>query len=166
MSLALVAPLSLGALADGALLARQRELVNARREIDAELASIAGEIARRSARELGFRGLAARLGARNPEQLIAQETGVTVGEARSLVRIGTLDEESPVAAAISAGTVSVAAADAVMRGLGETSESVNAADLAAAAVRLLETSDGTTPEQLAGRPRRAGRARCGLRARA
>lgn len=148
---------SLHVLTDEALLAHQRELVVARRGLDAKLASVAAEIARRSDRSLGFAGLAARLGMRSAEQLIAAEAGLTAREAGSLVRVGSLAEESPVCAAVEHGAVSIAAADAVVRGLGEAAEGVDADALRTATDELLESANGTTPEELAqdARARRA-----------
>ena len=74
MSLAvLAAPVS--SLSDDALLAEQSGLAAERRRLDARFAEVAGEIARRSRRELGIRGLAVRQGARSPEELIQRVTG-------------------------------------------------------------------------------------------
>lgn len=82
--------LRLGRLTDPELLERQREFAALRREIDAGAARVAAEVARRSARELGYQGLAQREGARSPEQLLERLAGVTAGEARALVRVGEL----------------------------------------------------------------------------
>ncbi len=145
----------LSELADDALLERQRSLVVERRRVDSDLAAVAGEIARRSDRSLGFAGLAARLGARSPEQLIAQETGVTVREAGSLVRVGAAvsapDGVSAIAAAVGSGGVSVAAADALLNGLrgpGAGRDALDAVALEAAAAEAIARADGLTPEQL------------------
>jgi hypothetical protein len=85
---ALAAPVS--SLSDAALLAEQGSLAVERRRVDARLAEVAGEIARRSRRELGGRGLAVREGARSPEELIQRAIGVTGREARSLTQVGVL----------------------------------------------------------------------------
>ena len=144
---------SLATLADDALLGRQRDLITQRRRVDAELASVAGEIARRSDRALGFKGLAARLGVRTPEQLIAQETGVSVREAGALVRVGTAAGQGGgtgalVGAALEAGSVSIAAADEIVRGIGVPSPSVDSLDLEHAVTGILADTDGRTAESL------------------
>lgn len=142
----------LSALADDALLGHQRELIARRREIDAALAAVAGEIARRSDRALGLGGLAARLGVRSPEQLVAQETGVSAREAGALVRVGTAAGRDGtgaiVGAAVAAGAVSIAAADEIVRGIGTPSESIGAFELERAVVDLLADTTGRTPESL------------------
>lgn len=144
---------SLTMLADDALLGRQRDLIGQRRQIDAALASIAGEIARRSDRSLGFKGLSARLGVRTPEQLIAQHTGVSVREASALVRVGTAATQGGgtgalVGAALEAGSVSIAAADEIVRGIGVPSPSVDSLDLEHAVTGILADTDGRTAESL------------------
>ena len=60
-----------------------------RREIDAECAQLAGEIAKRSAPELGYSGLAQQTGARTPQMLVQPTTGLSKAEAGALVRVGT-----------------------------------------------------------------------------
>jgi len=142
-------PRTLGRLSDAALLARQRDLVTARRELDVELAAVAAEIARRSDRSLGYQGLAARHGLRSPEQLVAQQSGILIGEARSLVRIGGLAADSAIRAAVQAGTVSVASADAVVRGLGDANDLVSRETLESTALHLLADADRSTVEDLA-----------------
>jgi len=142
---------------DAALLSRQRDLIAARREIDAALAEVAAEIARRSARTHGYAGLAARHGARSAEQFIAQETGLTVGESKTMIGVGSLEGESAVRGAVSCGAVSVAAAGAVLRGLGAPSGAVDASTIDRVAAELLDGASGATPEELSrdARTRRA-----------
>jgi len=115
---------------------------------------VSGEVSRRSARELGYDGLAQRLGARTPEGLIQQVSGLTRTEARSLVRVGeVLDGSSPwlagVASAVSNGELSIAAADGIISGLGAPSANVAADDLADAAERLVSVASELTPERTA-----------------
>src|SRR4051794_4863899 len=78
------------ALCDDDLLDLQRTLAEARRLIDVDAATVAAEINHRSRRELGYDGLAQQRGARTPEKLIQQVTGISAGEARTLIQVGTL----------------------------------------------------------------------------
>jgi hypothetical protein len=77
-------------LSDDELIAEQRAFAEARRLVDAGLAAVAAEIAARSRRELGSEGLAQSRGARTPEALVAQVTGLSSRDARTLVTVGTL----------------------------------------------------------------------------
>jgi hypothetical protein len=98
-------------LSDDALLDMQRSLAVERRRIDAGLAAVAAEIAHRSRRELGYGGLAQRLGVRTPERLVAQVAGLSQRDAGALVRVGSMT--GPVAEAVAAGSLGVDAADAI-----------------------------------------------------
>ncbi len=145
---------SLHALPEGELLALAREIADARRRFDSAAAAVSGEIKRRSHPDLGSQGLAQRTGARTPEKLVQQLTGVTHSEARTLVRVGdVLSGSSPwlaaVATAVQNGTLPVAAAESISSGLGAPSAHVAADDLADAAARLVECSTSVTPERLA-----------------
>ncbi len=84
------AALPVHSLRDGELLDAQRAVAAARRRLDAVAASIAGEIAHRSRRELGHSGLAQSHGQRTAEGLISQLTGGSAREARTLVKAGEL----------------------------------------------------------------------------
>jgi len=64
------------------------------RQANALQALVAGEVARRSRRELGFSGLAQSMGHRTPEELMRVTTGSTLGEARRVVSVGTLMVET------------------------------------------------------------------------
>jgi hypothetical protein len=109
---------------DDALLAAQAALAEHRRTVDVFSAALAGEIDRRSARELGYDGLAARLGFVNPAALIQSVTGGTRSEAAKFVAVGSrLD--SVVGVAVLDGTISVDAAHAVHTGLGATDETAS-----------------------------------------
>lgn len=134
--------------------------------MDAAAAVIAAEIRLRSGRELGYDGLAQRMGARTPELLVQQLTGATAREAQTLVRVGGLmsaassspDADAPfwlrdVAAAVAAGRLSIDAADAIRSGLGDPDEEVTAAALADAAATLLREAASSTVERLAARAR-------------
>lgn len=130
----------------------------ARRRVDAVLAGLSAEVERRSARELGHAGLAQRSGARTSDALVTQLTGVSGTEARQLVAIGTMLEDSEpwladVAAAVSGGELSVGAAAAIRAGLGAPSAEVAADDLLDAAQRLVAEAPALPPEKVARRAR-------------
>ena len=142
-------------LSDDELLAEQRAFAAARRLIDAGAAAVAAEIAHRSRRELGYEGLAARRGARSPEALIQSVTGVSAGDARTMVRVGTLVSSpvstpwlEPVASAVTSGGLSLDAAEAIRAGLGEPTEAVTAAQLSDATQKLVDLAPGVSLEKL------------------
>jgi hypothetical protein len=153
-----------GALSDADLLDRHRVLTEVERRVTAASAALAAEVRHRSRPELGHDGLAARLGARTPEKLVQSITGTTKARAATLVRIGSLlptappaPERSPwmvdVAAALSAGELSLDAADAIRAGLGTPTDEVPADALALAARTLLLLAPTLTVEALAVRAR-------------
>src|SRR3954466_8338788 len=88
LSMAFVPP-STSELSDDGLLASQRVVAEIRRRADAAASVLAAEVAHRSRRELGYTGLAARLGARTPELLVARVAGTSAREAGALVRVGS-----------------------------------------------------------------------------
>lgn len=138
----------------------QSRLAALRRRVDAASAEVAGEISRRSSRELGHAGLAQRLGARTPEKLVAHLGGMSAPEARAMVTVGeSLAGDAPwlrpVVAGVAAGDLSVGAAAAIRVGLGTPSDAVPAADLTAAAERLAEAAATLPPEKVAARARQA-----------
>jgi hypothetical protein len=159
----LAAPVS--SLSDDALLAEQSGLAAERRRLDARFAEVAGEIARRSRRELGIRSLAVRQGARSPEELIQRVTGVTGREARSLTQVGSLLGDavagepvaapwlSPVVTAVREGDLGVASADAIRAGLGEPSATLPVETLTGIARRLVAESGGVGADRLAAQAR-------------
>jgi Domain of unknown function (DUF222) len=137
------------ALDDDALLAAQRVVSEHRRHLDTYATWIAGQIAHRSRRELGYTGLAQRTGFVSPEALVQSVTGSTRAEASKYVRVGVMVAEataptesgpswlSPVARAVESGNLSADAAESIRRGLGTPSEGVLESALEAAAVALL-----------------------------
>jgi hypothetical protein len=139
-------PSALAALDDAALIANHSLLAEARVRVDAAMAASSAELGRRSRHELGHDGLAQRLGARTPERLVQQLTGVSKGEAAQLLRVGSLRESEAWAR-----TVSVGAADAIQRGLGAPSDDVPASALAVAAATLTSEAPSLTLEQLTAR---------------
>src|ERR1700712_3627245 len=134
----------LGARVDADLMGLQREIAAVEREAHSRAARVAAEIARRSSPDLGHAGLAAREGMRSSVQLIEKLAGVTPEEARAMVRVGEVlttggeGHTALVAEAVGAGSVSVRAADAIITGLGETTDTVTVEALEGAAVRLLD----------------------------
>lgn len=135
---------------DEELLELQRESGSARRRVDAVVAAISGELARRSDRSLGHSGLAARTGAATPEKAVQLLTGVSLSEAKALVAVGSVTPESPwlapVSDALDSGELSVAAAAAITRGLGTPSADVASDDLLDAAASLVDFAREASPE--------------------
>jgi hypothetical protein len=166
---------SYAALTDEQLLAAQEEINAFRRHGDTRGAWCAGEIAKRSARELGHSGLAQRNGFATPEAMIQAGSGSTRNEAAKLVKVGTLMAETdaavkvldddpaspfatipwlaPVARAVSAGTLTLDAAEAIRKGLGEIDPGVPAEKLLAAAGYLLEQAVAVTVDANGGNAR-------------
>lgn len=156
------APPALTHLPDDELMGVSRLAAEIRRRADAVASVAAAELKRRSAPELGHAGLAQRLGARRPERLVQQLTGVTKREAGELIRVGeitatpTIDSPtdlpswlSSVGAAVGSGSLSVTAADAIGSGLGVPCDGVPAEALARAAASLVVLAASVTVEQLA-----------------
>jgi hypothetical protein len=123
----------------------------------AHSALLAGELARRSAPELGHDGLAQKLGHRTPQKLIQATTGTTSRDAAQAVRVGGLMHSHPwlgsIAAKIAEGSVSTDAADAIRSGLGTPSEAVTARQLASAAADLGEAAATIDADRLFQRAR-------------
>ena len=141
-------------LSDAALVGLQRAFAAHTRQFDAMKTAAAGEPARRSRRELGQAGLAAREGFRSPEAMLQSITGATGREAAQLVTLGRIAGEAqavqsllddgttdiggqPVVLpwrrrsplAVTAGVLSVDQADSLRRGLGAPSGPVTADQL-------------------------------------
>ena len=147
------------ALDDDALLAGAHELGEVRRLVDASLSAFAAEIKHRSRPEAGFSGLAQRLGARTPENLVQEVAGTSKREASTMVRVGellTVDADpwlAPVGTGLADGRVSVEKADVIRTGLGAPTDEIAADDLADAASELASLAPTTTVEKLAARAR-------------
>lgn len=140
---------------DAHLLAAIENATAGRRQFDAVLLELTGELNRRSTRDLGQNGLAARLGAKNVEHAIQTLTGASRTEAKALTEVATVvSGDKPwlatVATSLAEGELSVAAAAAITAGLGTPNADVSAADLQDAADALVEAahSPGVTPEAL------------------
>jgi hypothetical protein len=126
----------------------------ARREVDAGLATLAGIVAARSTLELGYDGLAQRSGARTVDALVSRLTGTSGPEARAITAVGSMMSDpkpwlGEVARAARAGELSIGAAAAIQSGLGTPSPTVAADDLADAAHALLLSAGTETPEKVA-----------------
>ena len=153
------------ALGDDELIAAQHTLAAVKRHVDACAAVLAGETVRRSSVDAGLGGLARRQGFRTPEALVRGITGSTAREATALVRVGSMlndadlvhqaqasgiDDEAEalrlaakpwlasIGAAVAAGTLTVAGAEAFRNGLGEPGPGVSSDALAAVAAALIE----------------------------
>jgi len=128
------------------------------RGAQAVVAGIAAEIDRRSARELGYDGLAQRAGARTAEILISQLTGTSVRDARDLVAVGRVVDDAPrwltdVATGVTRGSLSVGSAAAIANALGTPTGDIAADDLLDAARKLVGEAPGLSPDQVARRAR-------------
>ncbi len=135
-----------------------RKWGDARRVVEGGLSRLAAEVKTRSAIELGHDGLAQRSGMRTPDALVSSLTGVSATDARAMVSVGVMmDAPSPwlaeVATGVGDGHVSVAAADAIQKGLGLPSGDVAADDLADAAHTLVVEAGHLPPEKVARRAR-------------
>ena len=160
---------------DTQLMQGHDQITALRRQVDRYAAWMAGEIARRSTRDLGYAGLAQRNGFLTPEAMIQATSGGTRTDATRLVAVGTMlnqtetaeelhqrDPGSPlaelpwlasVAGAVRSGALSVDAADAIRKGLGDIDPGVPAEKLAAAAQFLQDEAARLNADQLLRRAR-------------
>lgn len=158
----------IGALEHDELLASLRIVAEIRRVLDARTSLIAGEIAHRSRRELGYGGLAQRAGFRTPEALIQHETGSTARDASTLAQVGSIVHEAlagatsgepwltDVGIAVSDGTISIEAARAIRSGLGGPADDgagISVDDLTHAANSLLKEASELDADRLYRRAR-------------
>jgi hypothetical protein len=140
-------------------------------------AILAGEIAHRSALELGHNGLAQRTGFRTPEEMVRSTMGMSARDAYQAVRVGRIarsDQSSaelsstelsstgppgvnpwlaPVRAALQSGEISVAAADSISSGLADSRPHVTDAALLEATTRLRELATTLDADRLYRRAR-------------
>jgi hypothetical protein len=134
-------------------------------------ALIAGEVAHRSAPELGSQGLAQRAGHRTPEQFVKVTTGTTGRDAVTAVRVGGLMREAATAGEVNAATgeiltptqpwlapvtealgtrsISIEAAEAIRAGLGSPNSAIAADRLRDAASELCRAAERLDPDALA-----------------
>jgi hypothetical protein len=174
------------ALDDVAVLALTRAAAEEVRLAQLHVALLAGEIAHRSAPELGHLGLAQRSGHRTPDELVRVTTGTRVADARAAVRVGRalggLDSptgvaspadtgggsdmgtsvngdngaKSILASAVLEGRISVAVADAIGIGIGVATLDVTTDVIEGAIEQLLPRIEGLDADR-AGREARAAR---------
>jgi hypothetical protein len=160
-----------GALSEIDLLEMNRLFAEGQRILRGSGALIAGEIAHRSAPELGSQGLAQRAGHRTPEQFVKITTGATGRDAVTAVKVGALMREAavagevdlatgvvetpmqpwlaPVTAALGDRAISIEAADAIRLGLGRPNYEITADQLKDAAAQLCEAAITLDPDALA-----------------
>lgn len=150
---------SLGAVDESVLLELSRATERVRKLAETQVALIAGEIERRSAREFGSAGMAQRLGLRTAEELVRVTNQSTARDASLAVRVGRIvtgDSEAWLAAvsqAVLDGACSVASADAIRSGLGAPGPGVSEATLTNAAARLCDDAALLDPDRLQRRAR-------------
>jgi hypothetical protein len=147
------------ALLDDASLKAGMTLVAAhKRNLQGYEVSIARELTRRSSYELGYDGLARRSGSATPANFIQSLTGGSMDEARRLAGLGqalvdatnaqTPAQPSAAADAALDGRISVDAADAIRRGLGNPDAAVTIFQLEEASASLIDSAENATPEAL------------------
>jgi hypothetical protein len=156
---------------EGDLLETNRLYAEGQRILRGGGALIAGEVARRSAPELGSKGLAQRSGHRTPEQFIKVSTGATGREAVTAVKVGALLHEAaaagevdvatgeistpsqpwlePVIFELQSRTISVDAANAIRIGLGDPNSAITVEQLRDAAAELCAAARVLDPDALA-----------------
>ncbi|WP_148040149.1 13E12 repeat family protein, partial [Cryobacterium tepidiphilum] len=138
-------------MSDAGLMESLRAGFAVKREVDALLARLAGQVVERSRVSLGQEGLAKRTGNASAAMLLAEIGRITVAEASRLCRVGAatatpvtlLGERLPVAfpavaEALSAGRIPVDAAEAIMSNLEQARANANPEDLAFAEEALVE----------------------------
>lgn len=160
-------------LSDERLIELQSAIAACDRSLDAYRSHAARQLARRSRRELGHAGLAARHGFASPEAMIETVAQVSGRQAARLVAIGRLMDETdaaqrlladggdvgdgepagaiweePIIAALENGKLSVECADALRRGLGLPTEHISADTLRGLAERVLATDGGLSADKL------------------
>ena len=162
-------------LSDEGLVELQSAIAACDRGLDAYRAHAAGQLARRSRRELGHTGLAARHGFASPEAMIETIAQVSGQQAARLVAMGRLmDEtddaqrliahgadtgagagepvtivwEAPIVEALEHGELSVECADALRRGLGSPTEQVSVDTLRGLAERVLAVDGRLSADRL------------------
>jgi hypothetical protein len=150
-----VAALSPATLSDAVLMEAQRELAAARHCIESAEALVAAEVGRRSSHQLGYDGLAQRMGARDAEHLVQTLSGTSRADARRLVRVGSL-----VATAASDEPwlrptlgLDVAAVDVIRTGLGSPTLALSPDILGVAAEQLAAEAPSLDVDALARRAR-------------
>ena len=143
-------------LSDAELIDAQRLVRELRRLADLNSARLAAEMARRSRPELGYDGLAQRLGARTPHELLRTLTGIGAREASTLLSVGEMMATADPAAgswiaavcdAVRSGALPTEAATVIRRAL----DGLDLADedLLAAANELITAAHSVDADRLA-----------------
>lgn len=160
-------------LSDEQVVDLNRAIAECERRLGAYKTLAAGQLARRSRRDLGHDGLAARNGFSSPEKMLQEVTKATGREVSQLVTIGRLFDEAdaatklidggvtsiggepvvvpwqaPIAAAVAQGVLSVECGDALRRGLGAPTELVGPEILRALAERLVAEKADLSADRL------------------
>ncbi len=142
------------ALRGTALTGALRVIAAHQRAFDDIKAHCAATVARESAPELGFSGLARKNGFVNAESFIQSVTGSTKAEATKLVRVGEMaTSETPWQHAVGSSGVSVDAQNAIRIGLGPSTAPEES--VAAVVENLLADADTVDADELARRARAA-----------
>jgi hypothetical protein len=158
-------------LSEAELLEANRLYADSQRALRNGGALIAGEIAHRSAPELGAQGLAQRAGHRTAEQYLKVTNGATGREAGTAVRVGALMREAavcgevdlvtgevatatqpwlaPVVDQLTSRLISVEAAEAIRTGLGSPNSAITSEQLMDAASQLCDAAKSLDPDALA-----------------
>jgi hypothetical protein len=146
------------ALSDDDLVSAQKPLAALRSHVDALVASLAGEISHRSARELGHSGLAQRNGFVNASAMIESGSHLTGADAAKLVTVGHLMSNSApvdrlswrsiVAEAVRHAALSVDSANSITRGLSGIDDRVAAVDICEVTHTLITRATLVTPDKL------------------
>lgn len=159
-------------LSDAQVLEFTRAISEHKRRLGAFETHAAAEVARRSRREFGHSGLAAREGFSSPEKMLESVTRATGREAAQLVSLGkALDDASatqelldtgvtqiageslvlpwdaPITAAVASGDLSVDGAGALRRGLGRPTEQLGIEALRELATRLVAETATLSADQ-------------------
>jgi hypothetical protein len=159
------------AASEGTLLEANQLFASSQVSLRSGGALIAGEIAHRSAPELGSQGLAQRAGHKTAEQFVKMTTGATGRDAGTAVRVGSLMREAavegevdvvtgevatptqpwlaPVTASLATRSISIESAEAIRAGLGSPNSAVTAEQLQDAATQLCSAARSLDPDALA-----------------
>lgn len=160
-------------LSDEQVVDLNRAIAECERRLGSYKTHAAAQLARRSRRDLGHDGLAARNGFSSPEKMLQDVTKATGREAAQLVAIGRLLDETdaatkliddgvmslggepvvvpwqaPIAEAVALGALSVECGDALRRGLGNPTELVGPEILRALAERLVAEKADLSADRL------------------
>jgi hypothetical protein len=160
-------------LSDEQVVELNRAIAECERRLGSYKAHAAGQLTRRSRRDLGHAGLAARNGFSSPEKMLQDVTKSSGRQASQIVAMGRLLDETdaatkliddgvasiggepvvipwqaPITAAVAAGRLSVECADALRRGLGMPTELVRPEVLRGLAARLVDEKAELSADRL------------------